>query len=46
MSDKLSNEISFTFGGDMWFHIWIQTSNKGIWRWQIRRPFSLERIDI
>jgi len=46
MSDKLPYELSFTFNSDMWFYIVLMLPNRGIWRWQIKHPLSLERLDI
>lgn len=46
MSDQQPYELSFTFGTDMWFHIYWAIPKRGIWRWGIKHPLTIERLDI
>jgi len=46
MSDKPIYEISFMFNTYLMFSIIVSVGFRGIWRWQIKHPLTLERLDI
>lgn len=46
MGDKPIYEICFMFNTYLLFSIIVSVGMRGIWRWHIKRPLTLERLDI
>lgn len=45
MVEDLSWEFAFQWNARSWFSVYWVIPKRGIWRWEIKRPFTIERLD-